>query len=250
MAKTFTDKPLHQHDQVKTDNLTANLDKTLDQLNGGLDSNNMPVKSVGYQKLQPPTYLSGVGGSIEKFSIEMPSQSYHKSENSNRTRGTSIYDPIFALNLDASNWNAGFNELSSLDSAFDDFPVSFDAREGMLTGCLTIDWEHGNNVFNVDTGVDDGEGGTIFAARGRGNEWWSEWQVYVNNVAVARTGWIFPRRHTTQLPFAVACGSQPVTITARCRINTWWVSGGPSLEQESTAFKVFSANLWVRNQYR
>jgi hypothetical protein len=44
--KTFTDKPLHQFDQVKYDNIACNLDKHLDQFNGGLDSNNLPVESI------------------------------------------------------------------------------------------------------------------------------------------------------------------------------------------------------------
>lgn len=241
MAKTFTDRPIHRHDQVKTDNVTANLDKTLDQLNGGLDSNNMPVRSVTTEKLKVPTDTSILSGGLDKFSIEFPTQSYHKSEISGRTTGNNIYTPKFSIDLDTDNWNAGFNELSGLDSQFVNFPLQFDAKEGMLVGCLTVDWEHGNNVFDVGT----------HGPRGRGNDWWTEWQLYVNSIPVARTGYIYPRRHTTQLPFAVACGTQPVTITARVLINTWWVDGGPSLtQQESTDFKVFSATLWCRNQYR
>jgi hypothetical protein len=56
--KTFTDKPLHQFDQVKYDNIACNLDKHLDQFNGGLDSNNLPVESIDATKLANPSVLS------------------------------------------------------------------------------------------------------------------------------------------------------------------------------------------------
>ena len=89
-------------------------------------------------------------------------------------------------------------------------------------------------------------------ARGRGNDWYSEIQVYVNNVVVASTGKIMPRRHSTQIPFAVATGTQPVTIDVRVKINNWYVAGGPGASGTwiATDFKIFSANIWCRNQYR
>jgi len=237
MAKTFTDKPLHQFDQVKTDNITANVDKALDELNGRLDSNNMPVDSVGKDQLKLPANSPlNVAGPINQFGTIFPTQAYYQTYTN---PAADIYTPVTSVDLDADTWSAGFNTIPELDSGLDGFPLRFDAREGMLIGCATIDWEHGNNVFDVAAG-----------ARGRGNDWWTEWQVYVNNVSVARTGNIMPRRHTTQLPFAIACGTQPVTIDVRCKINTWWAAGMPSLDVTSTDFKIFSATIWCRNQFR
>ena len=131
--------------------------------------------------------------------------------------------------------------MSELDQAggFDNFPLQFDAKEGMLIGCAVVDWEHGNDVYDVTAGP-----------RGRGNGWWTELQVYVNNIGVARTGRIYPRRHTTQIPFAVPCGSQPIQIDVRVKLNNWYVGGAPSLQGHATEFKVFSARIWCRNQYR
>jgi len=244
--KTFTDKPLHQFDQVKYDGVSWNLDKYLDQLNGGLDSNNLPVLSVGHANLvEPSVQGSIVGGAVTKWTINMPSQTYTFSRRAeSKEGGGDIWTPLFETDLDTDTWSPGWNRLVDLDPNFQTAPIQFEAREGMLVGCVTVDWEHGNNVFNVDTG------GGVFGPRGRGNEWWSEWAVFVNNVLVARTGAIYPKRHTTQIPFAVACGSQPITIDLGVKINTWRVTGSPSLDTTSTPFKLFSTTTWCRNHYR
>lgn len=248
MAKMFTNKPINRLDQVKTNNITTNLDKYLDELNGDLDSNNLPVKSINQDKLRNPNVpLADITGPIVKESASMPTQAYYRSRRSyNEDGGASdIYDPVLEVDLEADSWSAGFNRLSHLDSGFNNFPLQFDAKEGMLTGCAVIDWEHGNQVYAVPR---NGANPPI----GRGNDWWTEWAVFVNNVLVARTGFIYPRRHTTQLPFSVACGSQPVQIDVRCRINTWFVTNSPAAAGDyiPTDFVVFSAELWCRNQYR
>ena len=248
MAKTFTDKPLHQFQQVKTDNITANLDKHLDEFNGGLDSNNLPLFRVDQDNIKLPTNPGGITGPVIKNNIVFQTQSYHETYRTyNQSGGASdIYDPVLSVDLSQDFWSAGFNRLAELDTsgAFDNFPLQFDAREGMLIGCAVVDWEHGNDVYSVD----DGDGNIV--PRGRGNDWWTELQVYVNNVGVARTGRIYPRRHTTQIPFAVACGSQPVQIDVRVKLNNWYASGAPSLLGHSTDFKIFSARIWCRNQFR
>lgn len=248
MAKTFTDKPLHQFQQVKTDNITANLDKHLDEFNGGLDSNNLPLFRVDQDNIKLPTNPGSSSGNVVKNNIVFQTQSYHETYRTyNQDGGASdIYDPVLSVDLSQDFWSAGFNRFAELDTAggFDNFPLQFDAREGMLIGCAVVDWEHGNDVYSVD----DGDGNIV--PRARGLDWWSELQVYVNNVGVARTGRIYPRRHTTQIPFAVACGSQPVQIDVRIKLNNWYASGAPSLQGHSTDFKIFSARIWCRNQFR
>ena len=248
MAKTFTDKPLHQFQQVKTDNITANLDKHLDEFNGGLDSNNLPVKRISRQNIKLPQNRQAFVGSIIKNKILFQTQGYFETYRTYEQDGGAldIYDPVLVVDPSQDFWQAGFNRLAELDTSggFDNFPLQFDAREGMLIGCAVVDWEHGNDVYQVD------DGGGIFVPRGRGNDWWSELQVYVNNVGVARTGRIYPRRHTTQIPFAVACGSQPVQIDVRIKWNNWKAQDAPSLDGHATDFKIFSARIWCRNQFR
>jgi len=248
MAKTFTDKPLHQFQQVKTDNITANLDKHLDEFNGGLDSNNLPLFRVDQDNIKLPTNPGGISGNVVKNNIIFQTQAYYETYRTyNQDGGASdIYDPVLSVDPSQDFWSAGFNRLAELDTSggFDNFPLQFDAKEGMLIGCAVVDWEHGNDVYSVD----DGDGNIV--PRGRGNDWWTELQVYVNNVGVARTGRIYPRRHTTQIPFAVACGSQPIQIDVRVKLNNWYASGAPSLQGHATDFKIFSARIWCRNQFR
>jgi hypothetical protein len=248
MSKVFSNKPISALESVKWDNISANLDVTLSEFNGGLDSNNLPVLSVTDVKLVEPARTNVIVGAVSGFSVQMPSQSYHITRRSSVYEdSTDIWTPLFETDLDSDTWSAGFNRLVDLDSNFLLAPLSFDAKEGILVGCATVDWEHGNQVFQVQVS----ESPSTFAPRGRGNEWWTEWGLFVNNILVAKSGQIYPRRHTTQIPFAIAVGSQPIVIELRVKINTWYVAGAPVAgETESTPFKVFSTTIWARNHYR
>ena len=113
----------------------------------------------------------------------------------------------------------------------------------MLVGCATIDWEHGTQVFNVPVGAG-------FNERSRGFDWWTEWGVFVNNVLVARSGQIYPRRHTTQIPFAIPCGSQQIVVDVRFITITNKTQNSPNTTTDSSDFNLFSAEIWVRNEYR
>ena len=250
MAKTFTDVPIHQFDQVKSTNIRRNVDKHLQEYNGKLDSNNMPVLSVGEDNLVGGTVpFPDSSGAIKKISSRFPSQSYFFTRRSNTEAGNDIWTPTTTIDLDADTWGAGFNKLNNLDSNFSGYELNFDAVEGMLVGCATIDWEHGNQVFQA---LIQTEPNNIFGPLGQGFDWWTEWAVFVNNVLVCRSGFIYPRRHTTQLPFAVACGSQNVQIDVRCQINTWRASNDPAAvgSMNSSDFYIFSATIWTRNHYR
>jgi len=241
MAKSSIERPLNQFDQVKTDNVRVNLDKHISTFNGELDANNMPVESVSPAKLDlGRVKQADLSGTITKWSSSFPTQAYFHTEANNKTFSTNIYTPIFSVDLDVATWSQGFNKLSLLNSTWQDFPLNFDAREGMLVGCATVDWEHGTQVVSDDVEQ---------ALRSRGNDWWTEWGVFVNNVLVCRTGNIYPRRHTTQLPFAVACGSQNVTIDVRVLINNWDYEDSPS-PPVATPFRLFSSTIWCRNHYR
>lgn len=247
MSKIFTDIPLHQFDQVKVESLIKNTDKYLSEYNGRLDSNNLPVASVGPDNLVTPSLPPGVTqsvGALKRFSSKMPTQAYYASQINSNTLSGDIWTPNITVDLDVDTWSKGFNTLPLLNSAWDNYALSFEATEGMLIGCGTIDWEHGNQVFQVDDGLGN------FVPRGRGFEWWTEIAIFVNNVLVARSGEIYPRRHTTQLPFTIPCGSQSIQIDMRIRINTWRAAGSPSLQVTSSPFYIWSTDLWCRNCYR
>jgi hypothetical protein len=251
MAKTFTEIPINQYQQVKPENLNKNIDKYLSQFNGKLDGHNNPVESVQDVHLVLPNNGSfadtGVGADCLQLGTRYPTQSYYKTRRSSSFEPTvtDVWTPIATINLDTGEWSKGFNILTELPD-FENFPLTFEAREGQLIGCATIDWEHATQVFLVQVSNDP----PAFAPRSRGFDWWSEWGVFVNNILVARSGAIYPRRHTTQIPFTIPVGSQSVTIDVRFLTNTNRANGSPSLLTTSSDFNIFSAEIWCRNVYR
>lgn len=48
MSKHYTEKPSVRHQQVKSESLNDNLTKTLGEVNGNLNSNNLPVDSLTF----------------------------------------------------------------------------------------------------------------------------------------------------------------------------------------------------------
>jgi len=161
--------------------------------------------------------------------------------------GLDIWTPITSIDLKNDNWSRGWNDIA-LQTGWTTFPSTFEAREGMLVGCATIDWHHGTDIIAVSS-----EGLTTYVQGGF--QWWSEWGVFVNDVLVARSGFIYPKRHTTQLPFSIPCGSQPVSITVK------WISNIGNLvpatgftvatpDPHGTSFDIFGATIWTRNIFR
>jgi len=251
MPKTFTQIPLVDHQQMKPENLNKNIDKTLSSFNGTLDGHNNPVETIKEEHFILPrqgTFSdTPVGADVLQLGTEYATQAYYKTRRSSSYEdpGLDVWSPIASIDLDTDNWSKGFNTLTSLPD-FDDFPLIFQAKEGQLVGCATIDWEHGTNSFVVLVAEDP----NISAPRSRGMQWWNEWGVFVNNILVARSGYIYPRRHTTQIPFTIPVGSQQVTIDVRFMTITVRASGSPTLEVTSTDFNIFSAEIWCRNEYR
>ena len=113
----------------------------------------------------------------------------------------------------------------------------------MLVGCATIDWAHGTDMMLC------GSGDPVINFSGtRGNDWKSEWGVFVNDVLVARTGEIPPKRHTSSIPFSIPCGSQNIKVDVRwiSIISDYATTGKP----HGSVFEVYSAEIWCRNVIR
>jgi hypothetical protein len=239
--KTWKEIPLNPEGAVQPASFNFNLGKSLNEFNGNMNGNNLPVHSVTSLNLQKPVAGTITSGAVDGFNTVMPSQAYHSIKRDYRnTGGGDIWTPLVSLDLNADNWNKGWNKLSD-NSNFTDCYLQFDAREGALIGCATIDYSHGTDMIRVTSG-----GITVNTSVGFG--WWSEWAVFVNDVMVARTGQIPPRRITVQLPFNVPIGSQPAKVDVRWMSN---VSKELGVDNSfGTTFDIFSATCWTRNQYR
>jgi len=235
MSKIRTKKLNTADGLVIPEAINDNTDEALEALNGLLGQQNMPVNSVTAAKMAPlesvtfPT--SGVG--IEKIGSRGVTQAYFSTRRDFDTVGTMYAESVLDIDLDADTWSRGWNNLQNY-AGFGNFPMTFEAREGMLSGCAVVDWQHG-----VQEGSD-------FA----GFDWWTEVGVFVNNILIARSGEIHPRRHTTQVPFSVPVGSQNCTVDVRLIINTFYTAGVPSVDSFSTNFHIFGASVWCRNTYR
>jgi hypothetical protein len=249
MPKTFTQIPIHTYQAVKPETLNENIDKYLSSFNGTLDGHNMPIDTTREQHFIAPNDggFSDATANVLKSGTTYPTQAYYKTRRSSSfEEPLDVWTPVATINLDTGTWNKGFNILTEIPD-WETFPLTFEAKEGMLTGTATIDWEHGTQVFQVPIDVD---GDTIFVNRSRGFEWWTEWGVFVNNILVARSGQIYPRRHTTALPFSVPCGAQQITIDVRFITLTSRPAGSPNFTVDSSEFHIFSAEIFCRNTYR
>ena len=248
MAKAFTQIPTNDLQAAQPENLNDNLDKYLSQFNGNLDGHNNAVETMREQHFILPndgTFSdTAPGAHCLKLGTSYATQAYFKTRRSSSYEevGLDVWTPILTIDLDSDSWSKGFNILTQFTD-FETFPLTFEAKEGQLVGCATIDWEHATQVFQVAVG----EG---FANRSRGFDWWTEWGVFVNNVLVARSGQLYPRRHTTQIPFTIPCGSQAVTVDVRFITITNRADQSPNFTTDSSEFNIFSAEIWVRNEYR
>lgn len=245
MAKAFTQIPTNDLQSVRPENFNENFDKYLGEFNGNLDGHNNPVETIREQHFILPNdgNFSDVSGDVLQLGTSYATQAYFKTRRSSSFEiVSSVFSPILTIDLDQDSWSKGFNILTQFTD-FEDFPLVFEAKEGMLVGCATIDWEHGTQVFISPVGAG-------FNERSRGFDWWTEWGVFVNNVLVARSGQIYPRRHTTQIPFAIPCGSQQVVVDVRFITITNRTNDSPNTTTDSSDFNLFSAEIWCRNEYR
>lgn len=241
--KTWTDIPLHQNEAAKPQTFNNNLEKVLNEYNGNLNGNNLPVYSVQTDDIVDPALFTGTSGPVSGFKQDLTSQGFYSIRRSSSFEGASdVWTPILQLDLEADDWSKGWNRLTYY-SGFSGCSLNFDAREGMLVGCATIDWAHGTDAMVAVTGDPP-----INFTTTRGHDWTSQWGVFVNDVLVARTAAIPPKRHTSSIPFSIPCGSQTIKVDVRwiSVISDYNTTGTP----HGSVFEVYSAEIWTRNVVR
>lgn len=246
MAKTFTETKSLPFEQVKIKNLTENRDGVIEQFNGNLSSEN--IYSINIDRLEDPKNITSTAGNVTKRIVSQPTQTYalvSRDYRNSNTDSSDIWEPIDSLNPETDVFQKGFNTLQGLfgSARYQDFPLTFDCEEGMLTGMVTVDWEHGTQQYNATASTEP----ALSLAQSRGMGWWTEWGVFVNGILIARSGFIYPRRHTTRIPFSVPVGSQSVTIDCRVVINSWEETGFPGNGKSQSDFNFYSGTIMARN---
>ena len=241
--KTFTQLPIDQNSAVKPDTFNVNAGTYIAELNGGLNGNNLPVHSVSTSNIAGSRPYTDIAGSVSGKYAPLQTQGYFwKRRSSSFEGGTDVWTPITTIDLKVDDWSRGWNKLSNLTS-WNNFDLQFRAEEGMLSGCANIDWQHGTDTLLCQSGDP-----VINFSGERGEDWWTDWGVFVNDVLVARSGKIPPKRHTTQLPFSIPVGSVGVSIDIRWQsnISDYATIGLP----HGSELLIFSAETWCRNTYR
>lgn len=247
MSKHYTEKPSVRHQQTKSENLNDNITKTLGEVNGNLNSNNLPVDSLTFANFSNPICSETTSNATTTLKFEGATQNYHRVRRWNTFEDSNdMWVPVETINLQTANWSTGWNKLvdfGSMDYTF----LDFDAKEGMLTGCAVIDFHHGVDriVYQSGEGGDEVTIRTFF-----GNDWWTGWGVFVNDTLVAETSNIYARRITCNIPFKVPVGSQKVKIDLRWRAKTSDAVGTAYQGNPSRPLDIFGAEIWVRNTKR
>jgi hypothetical protein len=266
MARTYTKSSVRAGNASKAKDLNQEVAAVYGEFNGGLSGHNIPINSVTSTKFIDPVYSTGVissaDGSTNGIKTEMISQAYYFTEKA----GTGTYNPDQTISpsstsysgtipaaaktwtLTGAGWNAGWTSIgTALDAgAF----LQFDAKEGMLKGTAIVDTDLPQQYIAVTSSV----------ATSDGVNWGRRIGVFVNDVLVADTDFCTTGgRYTLSIPFAIPIGSQPCSVDVRWMANTkehqidnaaMNATNAPNLARGAITFRVHTAQLSIRNQYR
>jgi len=248
MSRTYTTRTILDGGQVKEEDFNSEVQGALQEFNGQLDGHQLPLNSITEVQLKQPTTSTNWSSLDGTYSSYMVSQGYHQSE---FTQGQTV------VKMDYNNQlYAGFSWIklqaleTQLGAAVGGAQITFNALEGMLAGCAVIDFNWFSGEAKVTNDV-----GTNYFLYGSGQV--IEWGVFVDNVLVSKSGYIWPRRMTLNLPYSTPISSKPVTVDIRFRVQfldpasvaTYSEYGSITIEAlQSMTYK--GGCLWARNEYR
>ncbi len=243
MSKTYDKKPAFRFQATKPENINDNITNTLSEVNGNLNSNNFPVDSLTFDNFGDPTSTDTTANGNKVLSYEGATQNYHRVRRFNvADAGLDVWEPVTSINLPSANWSSGWNKLVDYGS-FDYTYLEFDAQEGMLTGTAVIDFMHG--LDRIVYSANDTTFRVFF-----GFDWTTQWGVFVNDVLVAQTSNIYPRRITSTIPFKIPTGSQIIKIDLRWKATTSDAIGTAYQGNPSRPIDIYGAEIMVRNTKR
>lgn len=239
--KVFTQVGQKNYDQVKPENINDNTRAVIGEYNGRLDGQNFPVDTIDKLKFAPPTLTSQSTVNVYGFKHEGQTQDYHFVRRWNTYEGSiNVHLPLYNFDLRNNSWSSGWNNLSDIDSDFNDFVLEFDAKSGTLNGCFDINFRHGVDRF------EDTNNNVVSWSL----EWWSRWGLFCNDVLIAESGRVYPRLENLCIPFKIFVGSQPV------RLELKWQTINTSPEQEygvtdfESRMEIYGASIWACNTKR
>jgi hypothetical protein len=239
MSKVFTDLPLYPFQQARAESFNNNLDKVIDEVNGNLNSNNMPINSISANQMLPGVGSETTVSGHKQLVWDGQFQKYRRNRKWNTFEGSlNFYEPVVSIDLTTSNWTSGWNKLS--DFSFGYLPINMNCKEGMLSGCANIDFHHGIQVVRSSTSPS--------APKLYGYGWHTEWAVFANDSLIAQTDKIYTNRTTINLPYKLGVGSGAITLDIRFKVITG--RDTTVIEDPTTLLDIFGAGIWARNTFR
>jgi len=255
MAKIYTHLEKLEKNIANNDGFNEESQQIFSEFNGQLAAEQLPFEGFAKNKFVAPTKVAniptrpdetttaGIGWVGIKDSYYITEK---KVENFTWLRDASLSTtilgpPIETFSSSAPNWTASIFPLSL---AYDrGVFLRIPTKEGMLKGCATVDTEY--------YGFSKRTAGSPAVTGNFGTEGRVQLYVFVNDILVGTTG-AQPagKRQTYQIPFAIPVGASEaldIDIRASATFDT-----GSNIVTFPDDAKVhfYSAQLWVRNQYR
>ena len=242
--KVFRQQEPKTFDQVKPEALNDNTTTAINQYNGHLGCQTMPINTISNEKLVPPT-SSIVSSSASHFPTKYNWKGQTQSYNSVRQwtgveGGINSYLANIQILLQLETWNSGWNNLAS-QPKYADFDLNIETQEGTLNGQMIVNFFHGVQCFS------DGSANATF-----GEDWWTRFGLFLNGQLIADTGKAYPRGECLVVPWKVPIGTQTVNLSMRWQtISTGVLTGaGTFTADPSTYVEIYGAEVWACNTYK
>jgi hypothetical protein len=251
MARFYDTRQILDGGQAKSDDWNAEIAASLSEINGQLDQHQLPLNSFTDTKLVQPTVSTQYINYDGTYSTYMATQSYHQSEwlgdDITMLYDDNLYNGFYWIKLQDLQVQA-----LGITTGTGGAQLSFTGQEGMISGCAVIDWNWFTGEAQVSVGDPPSNSKKLY-----GRDSVIEWGVFVDDVLVSKSGFIWPKRLTLNLPFNCPAPSKPVRVDVRFRIQFIDpnAAAGPGTASQSTidanqSFKLIGAILWSRNEYR
>jgi hypothetical protein len=237
--KAFTQVGQKRFNQVKPENINDNTRAVIDQYNGRMDAQNMPTSLIDQDKFVAPTATDSVISGSRKTDWQGQTQSYYRVRRFNTTEGgLNYYEPDNVIDLNATDWSSGWNNLTSVNTDYRNFYLEFTSQEGSLNGCMDINFRRGTDI------VTPGSGGNTEV----GQDHWIQWGLFVNDLLVCDTGRVYPRLENLSVPFKILCGTQQIRIEIKFKtIFTQAAKKITSGDTQKNNLEIYGSHIWVCN---
>ena len=129
MSKNFPINKQTDYTIVNSDTLVANASTYANELNGQLDSDNLPLYSLDATKFKRAEVDTTSGTNYNTTEWLGATQAYYKITRTSIDYEASIFDPVETIDLKNDSWNKGWNRLADYGT-FDGFQLELDAQGG------------------------------------------------------------------------------------------------------------------------